>query len=1277
MALTKLSLVPLYTKADESRVLPVLDALRQRKIPVSDNGESPKAGGIVLFFLSANLQDDPPVINRFLLLDSGKSEIIPVNLDGSAPPDLIGNAMMAKNTIFAERYSVEELADRIAGAAKKPAKAVSRTRNIIIVAAAAIVLAGVGILLWRIIPRGTGEPKTDNTTAPVHIPDGLGISAEELEQIRNLIIIGDKLYYFNGTEEWVAEAGLARVGAEQYATRTEEDLIAHWYSKEDGHEIEMAAWDDLDFFRYMKNVRFITLVRASCELPDLSGLEQLSHIELMDCDISNIDALKNARMYSFRYSGSTLSDFSPLLSCSRLERANLTLYAPIPEDLSSFGPPNLTELFIDSDSTAASIDLSGLKNCQKLSKATLDSLPITDLSCLTDCKKLNELELINLPELMSVRGLEGHTSLRRLFVDHETVGLADMSALSDNTSLKYADLHAPALSDLSWLANAKNIEELDLWQAHGLTSLHGLEEHTALRRLHVEQAEQLNDITALRSCTELREILLAEVFGLSDISPVVKLPKLTDLEIYGSRLDDVDFLYDITNKDGFSFGIAEVRDWSGLEAIDHYDFLNVTDRTGSALPYLRNASVRRFELWCRSGISDWSREPFDWSQFPSVTEDLMLHGVVSFEGMPELPITGLFIDDSQMLTSLSGIQNLANTETNLLRIHVKGCPRLTDWSALNGMKLAGISFENTFSLPDFAAIETNFIGLEAPVDLYDLHCFDGMDPDRNVSIELFQTMDVTDLSPLYALKNGEMLQVPAHLQEQARLLTESGNFREFEVVYPDEWWEPAEFNIQLLSLDELDTLPEAVLKRINQLNMAGDVIFSQDEYDLDQIWEEDEPAFVLRSRDGDESHDIVIERPGTLPDFSRLSVLTGLEHLRLVNQSFTSIDGIQNLQELKNLEITFTPTLSDASPAFTLQELQELSLEYSGVTDIHGIQNLRNLEFLNLNGLKLADLAPLGSLPEDCNFVFEFPLMTFEEFLALPDSVLSRIREIGFFGNYVMKDPWGDLWFEEDWDEESPDHFIHDNTADTRIPIGQGPITDLGFLNRLPNLEHLHLYAQPIDSLNGIESAKNLRRFNSRRTGISDLTPLYKLPQLENISVENTATLTSIDGIEQLEHLTCLNIGGTGVSDLSFIKEIDYTYCMTPDEEGNVSGFDLGVDNLQGTLPDEQYALLSSVPYYHSLNVFNTDCSLFIGVLKDTPISEIHAGGCHFSNESFRQFIEEHPELEYIKVSWTPELTDISPLRNLSGLRAACVSHDMTEATDSLGDEYGFDLEIE
>ncbi len=1279
MTYRKMKLFPLYAKADKERVAPILDALRAKGFPIADESEMPKKSGVMLLFMSERLNEAITLMETFFANDAKGVETVPINLDGSTPPELLKNALYSRNTIFAERYSVEELAQRIATA--KPFEATKKPLPIILAAAAAaLVIAGGIFLATKLLPaKETMLPEsTPAPTAEPVIPSEAGLTAEDLEKVYELIIVGDTLHYFTGDEGIAKQNGWARIGAEYFVNRTEEEGKRHWYSKEDGHEIGTAEWNDLDFLRYMKNVKFITLVRVIGELPELSGLEQLDVVELFDCGVTSLAGLKHTRIRSFGYSGNSLTDFSPLSDCERLRYANLTLFDPIPSDLTSFGPPNLTELYLDTDSTARMIDLSGLQNCSELSLVRLDSLPLTDLDCLSASKKLRELELVNLSELRSINGLQDHQSLTRLFVDYQSEDLSDMSALSDNTSLKFVDLHNDALSDLSWLENAKNLEELALWGMHSVRNLHGLEDHTSLRRVYIEGLDHLSDISALESCTGIQQVHLNRVFDLADISPIVKLPHLNDLAIYGSDLHDVNFLWDVVNKDGFSFGIAEVEDWSGLEAIKNYNYLNVTDRTGSALPYIKNATIHEFELWCRSGYSDWSREPLDWSLFPHVSQELLLHGVVSLSGMPELSLHRLIIDDSQLLTSLDGIQNLLATRYGTLYLEITGCPRLTDWSAMNGLKFNQIYLDSTFTLPDFLTFEADWISLCTPVDLHDLQCFDGMNPEKSVSIELIETNDVTDLSPLYGIKKGNVLKVPAHLQEQAQLLVDSGNFRNYEVVYPDEWWQPAEFDVKLLSFDELDTLPSAVLSRVKDLHAVGDTIFSWEEYWLDQQWDDDKPTFVLRSNDGDPSHDIAIEHPGTMTDFSKLSKLTGLEYLNLIDQSLTSIEGIQNLQKLKNLELSFTPTLTDASPAFTLQELEELRLQYTGVTSIQGIQNLQKLQRADLNGLKLDDLTPLGAISEDCDFAFEIPLMTKDEFLALPDNVLSRIREVGFFGNYVTKDPWGELWLEEDWDGgDKPDLYIHDNATGERFPIGEGSIADLAFLNRLPNLETLYLYGQPIESLGGIEAAAKLRRFQAKWANLSDLSPLFDLETLEIISVEDTETVTSIEGVEKLPHLTDLNIGGNDLTDISAIAKIDYTFCMTPDEDGNVPYFVLGVDNLQGKIPGEQYAVLSAVPEYQSLNVFNTDCALWMDAVKDVKIHEIHAGGCRFTNETFRSFIEQHPELEYIKVSWTPELTDISPLLTLQHLRAACVSNNMQSAIRSLGDEYGFELEIE
>ena len=156
-----------------------------------------------------------------------------------------------------------------------------------------------------------------------------------------------------------------------------------------------------------------------------------------------------------------------------------------------------------------------------------------------------------------------------------------------------------------------------------------------------------------------------------------------------------------------------------------------------------------------------------------------------------------------------------------------------------------------------------------------------------------------------------------------------------------------------------------------------------------------------------------------------------------------------------------------------------------------------------------------------------------------------------------------------------------------------------------------------------------------------------------------------------------LTISYSNVRDLSPLADIDYSFAEQPDEGGYVRHFNLGVDGLQDRLKADQYANLSAIPYFDCLNVYNTRCTLWMDAVKDAGILELHAGGCSFTNESFRDLIESHPELTYIKVPGNGALTDLTPVLELENLRTIVVSDNMRQAIDSLGDGLAFELEIE
>ena len=107
---------PLFAPADESKVLPILDALRQAGVTV--RSDKPGKEDALLLFLSESVKADGSEADSFFRLNPGRELVIPVNLDGSAPPEALRNALMARHTLDGRKYGPGELADLIARAAR-------------------------------------------------------------------------------------------------------------------------------------------------------------------------------------------------------------------------------------------------------------------------------------------------------------------------------------------------------------------------------------------------------------------------------------------------------------------------------------------------------------------------------------------------------------------------------------------------------------------------------------------------------------------------------------------------------------------------------------------------------------------------------------------------------------------------------------------------------------------------------------------------------------------------------------------------------------------------------------------------------------------------------------------------------------------------------------------------------------------------------------------------------------------------------------------------------
>lgn len=1234
--MAKQNLYPLFVQEDEQIVRPILEALRKEGLSVS-TAKTPKQNDIVLFFLSDNLTKDSPAIDDFLRYDAQKCSIIPVNLDGSTPPALIENAILARNTIFAERYTVEDLAGRIADSLKRPGVVIPHVWRLIILAAAVILLAAAGILLYRAFAgKGETEPAAEATPEPTAAPIAAAeepvvpgdIPPEDVEKIVEIVFVGDTYRWYTNDDRSYTDTGFSRgYGAFSYRYWTDEG--ARWLSQEDGHEFPLTHYDDLNWIAELPNLRFVTFCKVSAEVPNLAGLKKLTGVFYCDNEIGSLEWLRGSFLHFIEYHGSDVKDFSPLTDCPNFNSAHIDLVYSREADFSGFCPPRLRWLVLGNGYHLSTADLSGLNRCTELEEAHLNNMPVTDDFSLSGCKKLKKLEIVGVP-VRSLSFLSGCTALEELRMENMSIG-----------------------------------------------TLSGVENLKKLRSVSMENIS-LYDISAVSGCTALQSFYMGGGFNdnLRDLTPLCSLPKLREISTHTANITNLNFLNDIQNKKDIilHFSSNIITDYSGLEAIEWFDSvhcnLNGRDFSRLVLPHIQNTTFRNLNLYDCSNV--------DLSALPPIYNSLTIDygNLTSLAGLDQ-KITSLSLLNCQYLTSLEGIQNLKNFGKGRGQLYVEGCPRLTDWSALNGMRLERIELSGTYTLPDFSQTNARFLKfnwIDESV-MPDLSCLEELDIKQEYDFDFANQQNIPNLIPLFRVLRGGHLIVPPQLEEQAAELVEKRQFQTYEVSYPDGDWQPNVRDFVLLSLDELETLPKSILAQLDEFCMAGDILYDSHKYRIEEDWSTNPPALYLRRNDTAEEAPVLIEYGTQLTDLTVLKNLTGLRSLDLAMQPLTTLEGIQYLESLEHLTVRESGTLTDASAAFTLQTLTGINLKNTSVASVDGVQNLYNLRYLNLDGTSVEDYSPLAGLPESAEFDYSLPLMTCQEFCALPQTLLNNVDRIMIAGDYAF-DPWSYYRYEDEWNNGVREGYIRNERTDTRIPLSQGTMTDLTSLPVMERLEWLWIYMEPITSVNGAERQPNLRNIELQDCyEITDISPLFNLPELNNIGIYNT-NVASIDGVQKLKKLTQLRLQNNPITDISPIGEIDFTYCEQPNEWGDTDHFTLEIERMTDVLSPEDYSVLAAVPYFEYLDIDGTDYHIWIDLLKHTPIMRAQICDCKWDNQGFKTFVEQHPEILEMDICWDTGLTDLTPLLSLENLRSVRVSEEMQAAARSLGKDFGFELHI-
>ncbi len=767
--------------------------------------------------------------------------------------------------------------------------------------------------------------------------------------------------------------------------------------------------------------------------------------------------------------------------------------------------PNVKTLYLLNQTAT---ELPDLKSLEQLSTVVLQGCAFDSLEGLRDSKSITSVNL-SLPNLSDLSPLTGIPSLFKVTVEAGDL-LKDLNGFHPS-GLKELILRATALEDISSLSECPDLSTVNLfceWTCP-LSDLSALNNCSSMRYLFLDIQKSI-DLSFLSSMTDLQvaEIHSDRVYNLSAISSCQGLTQLTldiqdgpqtlDLSVLSSlkKLDQIrlngisgsmDFLQALSETKQF-IGRLEVSgsdiDWEGLKYIHSFGTLSLD-------PWERNINTPLSYLQDTTFVTLWLENAYDLdiTLVPESVDYLTISRapMVDLEGLSCPHLMSLSLYDCNSLASLQGISALEQ----LKYVEIGHCLRLMDLSGLNGLTLQALGLSDQLFLPDFSKIDF-FSGGELRLyniaDMTDLSCLDDLSDDvakdRDISIVAVGDM-IENLDALERF-HGNRLRVSPQLTEQANRLVENGCFGSYAIEFPENYYNNGEQpGITLNSLEELQSLPKALLPHVTSLFIVGDELYNDDWYCDDRY---DDGDIFLRMECWETGEEFEISYTLKSPDLSFLSDLTGLRRLRLCCVSIDDLTILQQLDQLTALELIYCE-FPDLSPIFSLDSLQSIRISHEKPLSLNGIQNLCDLTELNLCGAVIDDLSPIAEI--------DFSPKVYEQgfWLSLPEpwrgnshpTDLSVLEVFPYF-QYLNINNYHD----EEWIS-----YLAGKSIDSAT-----------FLSTIDNDEELRQLVDTVGSIGHLDLL-----FNETLT---DLSPLLDLPGLEHVVLNSRMkdAIASLDGLD-------------------------------------------------------------------------------------------------------------------------------------------------------------------
>ena len=264
-----------------------------------------------------------------------------------------------------------------------------------------------------------------------------------------------------------------------------------------------------------------------------------------------------------------------------------------------------------------------------------------------------------------------------------------------------------------------------------------------------------------------------------------------------------------------------------------------------------------------------------------------------------------------------------------------------------------------------------------------------------------------------------------------------------------------------------------------------------------------------------------------------LKPLVSLKTLAFQFTPVTSLCGLEECRQLRNLRVPYNKNLRDISALSQCTELQYLFIDDTPVTDISSLANCLQLRYLSMGSCTIGSLQALKTL-------------TKLKYLACTRCQLTSLR--GIEGCIQLED----------------------------FNCSGNLITNLTPLQQICSLKRLACSNDQLVTLEGIENNQGLEVLIVTSSPITDLTPLAGMTKLQTLEC-STCSLTSLEplaGMTKLQTLDCSTCSLTSLEPLGYLPKLRYSKASSNRissldglEASALVVFDAAHNNIE-TLPD-------------------------------------------------------------------------------------------------------------